>query len=61
MSKPECGKCRGTGLSSYPNTTMNMGGVGGQMITVGPCPGTQNRPDLSDCPFANGLEVTDEG
>lgn len=45
-----CQTCRGTGEHLYGNTAMGMGGPAGQAFTVGPCPGTRHRPDLTDCP-----------
>jgi hypothetical protein len=48
---PECATCRDTGTYLYADSTMNMGGIGGQVFTEGPCPGTRRRPDLTDCPI----------
>lgn len=46
----ECPTCCGTGRYVYDSTTMGKGGIGGQMSTEGPCPGTRHRVDWSDCP-----------
>lgn len=35
----ECYRCGGSGVRSYPNTTMWRGGYGGQAITSGVCDG----------------------
>lgn len=45
----ECPTCRGGGRFLYSSTAMG-GGVGGQMMTWGPCPGTRRTPETSDCP-----------
>lgn len=33
----ECKDCGGTGVKTYPDTTMGRGGIGGQTITSGRC------------------------
>lgn len=59
MNKYECEKCADTGAYVYGSTAMNMG-IGGQVVTMGPCPGTRNRPDLSDCPTTLAVKAEEE-
>ena len=59
----DCPCCRGTGRHVYPSTAMG-GGVGGQAMTEGPCPGTRLRPDWTDCPAVlagRERQETDDG
>ena len=67
MSRPmadyACPRCRDSGRHMYASTAMGAG-VGAQMVTEGPCPGSRTRPDWTDCPIVlseRERQETDDG
>ncbi len=51
-AEARCETCHGTGEYLYSDTSLGSGGLAGQSMTVGRCPGTRRSALWSDCPVA---------